>query len=114
MTSDDLRSRMRRMFFAQRGVPRALLCDNLETGVPERQGDPDPRLLELANHFAVKLCAPPRGNEKGKVERTMRYLRDSFFDARSCSSVEDLNTQLAETVAPTRGVPTDPEGRGAR
>jgi hypothetical protein len=100
-------------------VPRALLYDNLKTAVLERQGDLirfHPRLLELAGHyhFATKPCAPYRGNEKGKVERTIRYLRYSFFEARAFSSVDDLNAQLAtwiETVAHTRWVPGDPEGR---
>ena len=101
------------------GVPRALLYDNLKTAVLERQGDLirfHPRLLELAGHyhFAPKPCAPYRGNEKGKVERAIRYLRYSFFHARAFSSVDDLNAQLVtwiETVAHTRRVPADPEGR---
>ena len=101
-----------RAFHAFGGVPRALLYDNLKTAVLERQGDLirfHPRLLELAGHyhFATKPCAPYRGNEKGKVERTIRYLRYSFFDARSFSSVDDLNAQLAawiETVAHARRV----------
>jgi len=108
-----------RAFEALGGVPRALLYDNLKTAVLERQGDLirfHPRLLELAGHyhFATKPCAPYRGNEKGKVERAIRYLRYSFFDARSFRSVDDLNTQLAtwiETVAHTRRVPGDPDGR---
>ena len=108
-----------RAFDALGGVPRALLYDNLKTAVLERQGDLirfHPRLLELAGHyhFATKPCAPCRGNEKGKVERAIRYLRYSFFDARSFRSVDDLNTQLAtwiETVAHTRRVPGDPDGR---
>jgi len=108
-----------RGFVAFGGVPRALLYDNLKTAVLERQGDLirfHPRLLELAGHyhFATKPCAPYRGNEKGKVERAIRYLRYSFFDARSFSSVDDLNAQLAtwiETVAHARRVPADPEGR---
>ena len=108
-----------RAFEAFGGVPRALLYDNLKTVVLERQGDLirfHPRLLELAGHyhFATKPCAPYRGNEKGKVERAIRYLRDSFFDARSFRSVDDLNAQLAlwiETVAHARRVPGDPDGR---
>jgi transposase len=108
-----------RAFDALGGVPRALLYDNLKTAVLERQGDLirfHPRLLELAGHyhFATKPCAPYRGNEKGKVERAIRYLRYSFFDARSFRSVDDLNTQLAtwiETVAHTRLVPGDPDRR---
>jgi hypothetical protein len=35
-----------------------------------------------------------RGNEKGKVERAIHYLRYSFFQARRFSTVDDLNTQL--------------------
>lgn len=108
-----------RAFDAFCGVPRALLYDNLKTAVLERQGDHirfNPRLLEMAGHyhFATKPCAPYRGNEKGKVERQIRYLRHSFFDARSFSSLDDLNAQLAawiETVAHARKVPGDADGR---
>lgn len=87
-------------FQALGGVPRALLYDNLKSVVLERAGDAirfHPRLLELAGHyhFAPKPCAPYRGNEKGKVERTIRYLRDSFFAARTFSGVDDLNAQAA-------------------
>jgi transposase len=91
-------------FSALGGVPRALLYDNLKSVVLERHGDAvrfHPRLLELAGHyhFAPKPCAPYRGNEKGKVERTIRYLRDSFFAARRFTSLADLNAQLATWLA---------------
>jgi len=104
------------------GVPRDLLYDNLKSVVLERQGDAirfHPRLLELAGHyhFAPKPCAPYRGNEKGKVERTIRYLRDSFFAGRSFGSVAELNEQLSRwlvDVAHTRRVPGDASGRTVR
>jgi hypothetical protein len=75
-----------------------------------------PRLLELAGHyhFAPKPCAPYRGNEKGKVERTIQYLRHGFFAARRFADVADLNRQLADWIAETahrRPVPGDPERR---
>jgi hypothetical protein len=75
-----------------------------------------PRILELAGHyhFAPKPCAPYRGNEKGKVERTIQYLRHSFFAARRYASIDDLNAQLAEwssRVAFARPRPQDPERR---
>lgn len=103
-------------FTALGGVPRGILYDNLKSVVLERMGDRirfHPRLLDLAGHyhFAPKPCAPYRGNEKGKVERTIQYLRHSFFAARRFSSVEDLNAQLAEwiaRVAHRRRVPMDP------
>ena len=71
-----------RAFEALGGVPRELLYDNLKSAVLERAGDAirfHPRLLELSGHyhFAPKPCAPYRGNEKGRVERTIRDLRIS-------------------------------------
>jgi transposase len=106
-------------FTALGGVPRSILYDNLKSVVLERAGDAirfHPRLLELAGHyhFAPKPCAPYRGNEKGKVERTIRYLRDSFFAARSFPGVDELNAHLArwvEEVAHARAVPGEAAGR---
>jgi transposase len=109
-------------FAALGGVPRAILYDNLKSAVLERDGDLirfQPRLLELAGHyhFAPKPCAPYRGNEKGKVERTIQYLRHSFFAARHFTSLDDLNAQLAawiEHTAHARLVPGDPDQRLVR
>ncbi|MCP4594561.1 MAG: IS21 family transposase [bacterium] len=80
------------------GVPRYLLYDNLRSAVSERHGDGvrfNPRLLELASHyhFAPRACRPRRGNEKGAVERTVRYVRESFFAARPFTTLEDFNRQ---------------------
>lgn len=101
------------------GAPRSLLYDNLKTAVLERVGDVirfHPRLLELSGHyhFAPRPVARARGNEKGRVERAIRYLRDSFFAARSFHSVDDLNRQLddwTQRVAHARVVPGDVDKR---
>jgi transposase len=101
------------------GVPRTVLYDNLKSAVVERVGDHiryGESLLDLCGHyhFAPRPCAPARGNEKGKVERAIQYLRHAFFEARRFSSVDDLNRQLRdwiETVAHQRPVPGDPERR---
>ncbi|MGH7322092.1 MAG: Mu transposase domain-containing protein, partial [Candidatus Rokuibacteriota bacterium] len=57
--------------------------------------------LELAGHyhFAPQPCAVARGNEKGRVERFIGFLRHAFFAARSFGSVADRNTQLARWIA---------------
>jgi len=97
------------------GVPRYCLYDNLRSAVVERHGGAvrfNPRLLELAAHyhFAPRACRPARGNEKGAVERTVRYVRDSFFAARSFTTLEDLNRQALiwrEEIAARRGWPVD-------
>jgi hypothetical protein len=109
-------------FAAFGGVPRSILYDNLKSVVVERAGDHirfNESLLWFAGHyhFAPKPCAPYRGNEKGKVERTIQYLRHGFFAARRIGSVQDLNAQLAEwieRVAHARKVPEDPQGRLVR
>ena len=105
--------------FTALGVPRTLLYDNLKSVVLERQGEHiryHPRLLELAGHyhFAPQPCAPYRGNEKGKVERQIQYLRHAFFAARRFTSLADLNAQLTAWIAATahqRRVPDDPAQR---
>ncbi len=105
-------------FSALGGVPRQILYDNLKSAVLERHGALirfHPQLLELCGHyhFAPVPCAPARGNEKGKVERTIQYLRHAFFAARLFASVLDLNEQLRrwiEQVAHQRKVPGDPQG----
>ena len=91
-------------FEALDGIPREILYDNLKSVVLERIGEHirfHPRILDLAGHyhFAPKPCAIARGNEKGRVERKVSFLRHSFFAARPFSSVADLNAQLARWIA---------------
>jgi transposase len=91
-------------FAALQGVPRTILYDNLKSVVLERVGDHirfHPHVLELAGHyhFAPQPCAVARGNEKGRVERMIGFLRHAFFAARPFSSVTDLNAQLARWIA---------------
>ncbi|MCK5477344.1 MAG: IS21 family transposase [Methylococcales bacterium] len=85
-------------FDAWNGLPKVLLYDNLKSAVLERQGQAirfNPTLLDLASHyhFEPRAAAPARGNEKGRVERAIRYIRDNFFVGRHFQSLDDLNTQ---------------------
>lgn len=99
------------------GLPRVLLYDNLKSAVLERSGDAirfHPTLLDLATHyrFEPRPCAPYRGNEKGRVERGIRYIRSSFFVGREWSDIDDLNAQAlqwCESVACERRCPEDPD-----
>lgn len=114
---DSLLRCHRNGFAAFNGVPRENLYDNMKTVVLERQGEHiryHPTLLEFAAHyhFAPKPCAPYRGNEKGKVERTIQYIRHSFFAARRFSTLKDLNEQLNDwinKIAHVREVPGSQE-----
>lgn len=83
------------------GVPKICLYDNLKSAVLERRGDAirfHPTLLEFSGHyrFEPRPVAVARGNEKGRVERAIRYIRDNFFAAREFKSLDDLNTQASQ------------------
>jgi transposase len=69
------------------GVPLQVLYDNMRTVVQERDAYGrglhrfHPGLNDLAHHytFMPKLCRPYRPKTKGKVERSIGYMRRSFF-----------------------------------
>src|SRR5277367_4854432 len=103
-------------FTAWGGVPRVLLYDNLKSAVLERRGDAvrfHPTLLNFAGHYRYepRPVAVARGNEKGRVERAIRYVRDGFFAARSFTDIDDLNAQAdawCNGLAADRRCPEEP------
>jgi hypothetical protein len=85
-------------FEAWPGVPRIIVYDNLKDAVLKRQGDAirfHPTLCEFAGHYGYepRTVAIARGNERGRVERAIRYLRTNFFAAREFVDLDDLNAQ---------------------
>lgn len=83
------------------GVPKVILYDNLKSAVLERAGDAirfHPVLWEFAAFygFEPRPVGVRRGNEKGGVERAIRYLRTSFFPARTFTDLADLNAQALQ------------------
>jgi len=117
-------------FVAFQGVARTLVYDNLRSAVLERAGTAirfHPRLLELAGHyhFAPRPCTPGRGNEKGKVERQIQYLRHAFlrrarlststtstrsFDAGGTTSRIGARTPSSGTAPSPRSSPRSSRG----
>ena len=85
-------------FQAWSGTPRITLYDNLKSVVLERRGDAilfNPRLLELCGHyhFLARPCQVRAGNQKGRIERAIRYVRESFWAARTFNTLEECNRQ---------------------
>jgi transposase len=83
------------------GIPRACLYDNLKSVVLERIGNAikrNPQFVAYAQHcrFETRVAAPARGNEKGRTERAIRYLRENFFAGREYRDLDDLNKQALE------------------
>jgi transposase len=97
------------------GAPRLILYDNMKSVVIERRGQAirfHPRILELAGHyhFMPRPCRPGRGNEKGRVERAIQYIRTSFFAARPFTTLDAFNHaawQWRDEVADRRPWPGD-------
>lgn len=80
------------------GQPRVILYDNLRSAVLERRGKDilfHPRLLELSAHyhFVPQPCQVRAGNQKGRVERAIRYIRDSFWAGRTFTTLAECNRQ---------------------
>lgn len=96
-------------FAAFGGVPQELLFDQMRSVVI---GDDrlsrgalvlNAEFLRFAAHwgFRPRACRPYRAKTKGKVERPIRYLRESFFYGRTFLNDADLNAQAERWLATT-------------
>ncbi|MFB3105556.1 MAG: IS21 family transposase [Pseudomonadales bacterium] len=104
-------------FEAFGGVPLEVLYDNMRTVVQERnaygkgQHKFHPGLKDLAQHytFLPRLCRPYRAKTKGKVERSIGYIRRSFYlplvsrytQLGGTLDLEALNGEFARWLAVT-------------
>jgi hypothetical protein len=94
-------------FVAFGGVPRTVLFDRMKTAVVGAEADGsavfNAELQRFAAHcgFAPRACRPYRAKTKGRVERAVAYLRDSFFYGRTFRDLADLNAQCAAWLRET-------------
>jgi len=114
---ETLRDCHEQAFDAFGGVPMEVLYDNMRTVVQERNAYGrglhrfHPGLNDLAHHytFLPKLCRPYRAKTKGKVERSIGYVRRSFYvplisryrQLDQSLDLEGLNLELARWLAIT-------------
>ncbi|MBU5425334.1 IS21 family transposase [Tissierella pigra] len=82
------------------GYPEHILYDNMKQVVVKRmikQEDSklNPLFEDFAGFYGIKpiLCRPYRGQTKGKIERTVRYVRDNFFTGIKFVNLIDLNNE---------------------
>lgn len=84
------------------GVPYSILYDNPKTITTGRNERSEPIWNRDFEDFAARygfrpICARPyRAKTKGKVERTIGFLRTSFFPGRAFIDVDDGERQLQE------------------
>lgn len=83
------------------GLPAELLFDQLKSVIIDDQrmkgGEllRNPEFMRFAEHwgFTIRACRGYRAQTKGKVERPIRYVRQSFFYGRHYLNDADLNAQ---------------------
>jgi transposase len=100
-------SGLHRSFLAFGGVPHTLLFDRMKTAVaksgPNGEAIFNEEMMRFATHygFRPRACLPHRPKTKGRVERAVSYLRDSFFYGRKFYDLEDLNHQVDQWLEVT-------------
>ena len=82
------------------GYPEEILYDNMKQVVVKRmmkqsESELNKQFEDFAGFYGYKpiLCRPYRGQTKGKVERTVRYVRENFMVGVKYNSLEHLNSQ---------------------
>ena len=82
------------------GYPEEILYDNMKQVVIKRLLKQEDSTLnrqfeDFAGFYGFKpvLCRPYRGQTKGKVERTVQFVRDNFMVGIKYNSLDELNGQ---------------------
>lgn len=92
-------------------VPGKIMVDNLKSAVLKRTVGQDPVLnpkyLDFANHygFSIAPCSVGKGNEKGRVENGVGYVKKNFLSGLQIPDFNALNpaaVQWLDTVANVR------------
>lgn len=93
------------------GVPGKIMVDNLKSAVLQRLAGCAPvfnaRYLDFSRHwgFDITACAPGRGNEKGRVENAVGYIKKNFLAGLELSEFSAINPAAQiwlDTVANVR------------
>jgi transposase len=82
------------------GTTLTEIFDNMKTVVTSHTATAivfNPRFLDYARSrgFAIRACNVRRGNEKGRVERPIGFVRRRFWPGRRFRDLLDLNVQAA-------------------
>jgi transposase len=93
------------------GVPAKIVLDNLKAAIIKAAVH-DPLVQrsyrDMAEHygFIISPNRPRTPRHKGKVERTIRYIKQSFLPGRTFRDLEDANGQLEKWNEETASVRT--------
>lgn len=100
-TTDDFIACLENAFHAFGGAPRRLVIDNLKAAVPRADWyDPDvhPKLRAFASHYgtAILPTKPYTPRHKGKVESSVKYVKNNGLKGRTFESLAEQNAFLCD------------------
>ena len=85
------------------GFTDTILYDNMKQVVIDRKlkaSEPmfNGEFMNFSWYYGVivRLCYPYRAQTKGKIEKTIKYLRYNFWAGKSFESLQDINVQCQE------------------
>jgi len=85
------------------GYAKEALYDNLKQVILKRMFDLkesklNPKYADFCGYYGFKprFCRPYRAKTKGKIENTIKYVRNDFFMGIKVSSLEELNNKAKE------------------
>jgi transposase len=93
------------------GVPKKVMVDNLKSAVLRHQVGQapvfNPRYLDFSNHYGFKIvaCNVRKGNEKGRVENGVGYVKKNFLNGLDIPDFNAVNPAASiwlETIANVR------------
>jgi len=84
-----------------KGTTSEIVHDNMLTAVIERDGTLiryNESFLGFLRPFKItpRACNVRKANEKGKVESSIKYIRNNFFPLRSFSDLQDVQAQATD------------------
>lgn len=80
-------------------VPAEVMCDRTKTAILSQSpgGLPvfNPAYYDLAGHygFEIRPCGPRKGNEKGRVEAGVAYVKKNFLAGRELTDLAAINAE---------------------
>ena len=93
------------------GVPQKVMVDNLKSAILKRITGQDPvfnpRYLDFAGHYGFRIvpCGVGKGNEKGRVENAVGYIKKNFLAGLEADDFKNINPAARhwlDTVANVR------------
>lgn len=108
----------RRAFEHFGGVPRRVIYDNLKTAVKKvlkgNHRNLQERFVEFSSLYLYQadFCNPARGNEKGRIENLIGFIRENFFvPVPKFATLEELNDRLLSFLISVSRTKLHPESR---